>query len=127
MCGATTIRPDRQPSSPSAMVDMPSGRTLGDRVSRSRWVTVPLWWCANVYRRRVPSLTHAVRGRLDRVQDELDQFTDRFTVIDQELGAAVGIGQVGEFRVNAQLMVERCEHLLQVDGAVFRAFTQTVR
>ena len=55
------------------------------------------------------------------------QLADQFAVFEQVLETAVGVGQRQRVRINAQLVIHRVEHVLEMDGPLFGHFSTTVR
>ena len=58
-------------------------------------------------------------GRLNELFDEL-------AVVDQVLGAAVGVGQDDVVWIDAQLVVDRREDLLNVDWSILSDFAEAI-
>ena len=58
--------------------------------------------------------------------EQLNQFIDELTVIDEILWTAVGVGQGDSVWIEAKLMVDGCEDLLDVDWSVLSDFAESV-
>lgn len=57
----------------------------------------------------------------------LNQFAYHGTVINEELRSAIRVMQHDVIRVDAQLLVDRCEDVLQMNRTILSDFTKAVR
>ncbi len=64
-----------------------------------------------------------IAGRPSRGKDSLDHLVDGFAVLNQVLRATGRIDQLSRIDIDAQLAIDRREHLLQPDRAILRTLT----